>query len=236
MDKATAYDALIDRLGVTEREPAPTELEQILQEAEAWTTKKGKNPKGGLNAAGRRSLKAQGQNIRPGVKNYSEASDRDKRRWISWATRFYSNPKGPMVDDKGEPTRLALMANAWGEPVPKTREAAQAIAAKARKRKEVLDNKKMSEAYDRTPDIDEGMLAGYLDEIGMLAEKGDVDSLAYYIAGIEWDPSWDESIDDMTYKGREDLPALLRSVMEVARAAGGKPTAEQLATVVRDDE
>lgn len=112
-----------------------------LVEGEAWATKEGQNPKGGLNAKGRRSLKAQGQNIRPGVKNYSSASDKDKRRWISWATRFYSNPKGPMVDDSGQPTRLALMATAWGEPVPKTREQAQAIAAKARKRKAELDKK-----------------------------------------------------------------------------------------------
>lgn len=115
------------------------EVPDDLIEGKAWTKKEGQNPKGGLNAKGRRSLKAQGQNIRPGVKNYSGASDKDKRRWISWATRFYSNPKGPMVDDSGNPTRLALMATAWGEPVPKTREAAQAIAAKARKRKAALD-------------------------------------------------------------------------------------------------
>lgn len=129
---------------IEERPEPKSELDEIL-EGSAWQTKKGKNPKGGLNAAGRRSLKAQGQNIRPGVKNYSSASDRDKRRWISWATRFYSNPKGPMVGENGKPTRLALMADAWGEPVPKTREAAQAIAAKARRRKEVLDNKAKSE-------------------------------------------------------------------------------------------
>lgn len=107
----------------------------------AWARKEGQNPKGGLNAKGRKSLKADGANIRPGVKNYSAASDRDKRRWISWATRFYTNPKGPLVDDNGKPTRLALMATAWGEPVPKTRQAAQAIAAKARRRKERLDGK-----------------------------------------------------------------------------------------------
>jgi hypothetical protein len=42
-----------------------------------------------------------------------------------------------MVKD-GKPTRLALMATAWGQPVPKTREAAQAIAAKARARSQTL--------------------------------------------------------------------------------------------------
>jgi hypothetical protein len=31
----------------------------------AWTRKEGKNPKGGLNAKGRASAKAQGMNLRP---------------------------------------------------------------------------------------------------------------------------------------------------------------------------
>lgn len=105
----------------------------------AWQKKEGQNPKGGLNSKGRASLKAQGQNIRPGVKNYSKASTANKKRWISWALRFYSNPSGPLVDKNGKPTRLALTAAAWGEPVPKTREAALAIAAKARRRKAELE-------------------------------------------------------------------------------------------------
>lgn len=33
----------------------------------AWTRKEGKNPEGGLNAKGRASLRAQGQNIKPPV-------------------------------------------------------------------------------------------------------------------------------------------------------------------------
>jgi hypothetical protein len=33
----------------------------------AWTRKEGKNPEGGLNAKGRASLKAQGQDIKPPV-------------------------------------------------------------------------------------------------------------------------------------------------------------------------
>lgn len=92
-----------------------------------------KNPRGGLSEAGRRAYNAQGSNLRPGVRNYSGASPRDKARWRSWATRFYTNPRGPLVVN-GKPTRLALMATAWGEKVPKTRAEAQAIAAKARLR------------------------------------------------------------------------------------------------------
>lgn len=96
-----------------------------------------KNPKGGLSQAGRAHFRAQGSNLKPGVKNYNSASPQDKSRWVNWATRFYSNPRGPMVKN-GKPTRLALMASAWGQPVPKTREQAQAIAAKARARSEAL--------------------------------------------------------------------------------------------------
>lgn len=109
------------------------------QKSDAWQRKEGQNPKGGLNAKGRASLRAQGQNIKPGVKNYSKASTANKKRWISWALRFYSNPSGPLVDKNGKPTRLALTAAAWGEPVPKTRAAALAIAAKARRRKAELE-------------------------------------------------------------------------------------------------
>lgn len=105
----------------------------------AWQRKEGQNPKGGLNSKGRASLRAQGQNIKPGVKNYSKASIANKKRWISWALRFYTNPSGPLVDDNGKPTRLALTAAAWGEPVPKTRDAALRIAAKARRRKQALE-------------------------------------------------------------------------------------------------
>jgi hypothetical protein len=36
------------------------------------------------------------------------------------------------VDDKGKPTRLALAANAWGEPVPRTAASASRLAAKGR--------------------------------------------------------------------------------------------------------
>ncbi len=41
------------------------------------------------------------------------------------------NPIG-IVDDDGDPTRLALAANAWGEPVPRTAGAAARLAAKGR--------------------------------------------------------------------------------------------------------
>jgi hypothetical protein len=91
------------------------------------------NPSGGLTEAGRRKFEASGEsnNLQPGVKESSPSGQRARRKG-SFLTRFYTNPSGPMVDDKGEPTRLALAANAWGEPVPRTQAAAARLAAKGR--------------------------------------------------------------------------------------------------------
>lgn len=101
-----------------------------------------KDPRGGLTPAGR---KAFGGNLKPGVKNYASASDRDKQRWISWARRFYARDVyPPFVDKDGEPTRFALTARAWGEPVPKNAEDARRIAAKAAMRQRELDAKRES--------------------------------------------------------------------------------------------
>lgn len=72
----------------------------------AWTRKKGQNPKGGLNAAGRASLKASGQNIKPPVKSG------DNPRRASFLARMGNMP-GPEYKD-GEPTRLLLSLKAWG--------------------------------------------------------------------------------------------------------------------------
>ena len=73
----------------------------------AWTRKEGKNPKGGLNAKGRASAKAQGSNLKAPVK-----SGKNPRR-VSFACRF-AGMKGPMKDSKGRPTRKALALKAWG--------------------------------------------------------------------------------------------------------------------------
>lgn len=95
-----------------------------------------KDPKGGLTAAGRSKFKREtGANLKPGVKNYNDASLADKKRWISWASRFYGRSTyPPLKDAKGRPTRFALTAAAWGEPVPSTEQEARKIAAKARAR------------------------------------------------------------------------------------------------------
>lgn len=92
-----------------------------------------KDPEGGLTEAGRRKFERSGEskNLKPGVKDSSPSGERARRKG-SFLTRFYTNPSGPMTKENGEPTRLALAAHAWGEPVPKTREAAARLAAKGR--------------------------------------------------------------------------------------------------------
>ena len=95
--------------------------------------KREKDPKGGLTAAGRSAFaRRDGSHLKPGVtKALSEMTPQDMRRKGSWAVRFYGRKSlPPLVDDRGRPTRHALSAHAWGEPVPKTVAAARRIAAK----------------------------------------------------------------------------------------------------------
>lgn len=92
-----------------------------------------KDPKGGLTAAGRKAFaREDGSHLKPGVtKKSSEMTPQDMRRKGSWAVRFYGRKKlPPLVDERGRPTRHALSAHAWGEPVPKTAAAARRIAAR----------------------------------------------------------------------------------------------------------
>ena len=92
----------------------------------------GRDPKGGLTAAGRSFFNREtGGHLRPGVKGAADTPEKMKRKG-SFLTRHFTNPRGPMVRD-GNPTRLALSAHAWGEPVPKTEAAAKKLAAKGRK-------------------------------------------------------------------------------------------------------
>ncbi|MFN5408100.1 DUF6321 domain-containing protein [Bradyrhizobium sp.] len=92
-----------------------------------------KDPRGGLTAAGRRAFaEPDGAHLKPGVKKaVSQMTPSEMRRKGSWAVRFYGRKQlPPLVDAEGRPTRLALSAHAWGEPVPRTVKAARRIAAK----------------------------------------------------------------------------------------------------------
>jgi hypothetical protein len=101
-----------------------------------------KDPKGGLTAAGRRHFKqTEGANLKPGVKGPADTPEKMRRKG-SFLTRFFTNPSGPMKDKKGKPTRLALSAAAWGEPVPQNAQDAAELAAKGRRLLERYQNTK----------------------------------------------------------------------------------------------
>lgn len=79
----------------------------------AWTRKEGQNPEGGLNAKGRASLKAQGQDIKPPVSAKQAAkSPKAAGRRKSFCARM-GGMEGPMKDEKGRPTRKALSLRKW---------------------------------------------------------------------------------------------------------------------------
>jgi len=82
------------------------------------------NPKGGLNEAGRKYFeRKEGGNLQAPVK-----SGANPRR-VSFAARF-GGMKGPMKNEKGEPTRKALALKAWGFG---SEEAARNFAARHKK-------------------------------------------------------------------------------------------------------
>ena len=95
----------------------------------AWQRKEGQNPKGGLNAKGRASAKAEGHNLKPPVKSG------DNPRRASFLARMGGSP-GPEHKPNGEPTRLLLSLQAWGA---SSKADAKSKAAAISKR---LENKK----------------------------------------------------------------------------------------------
>ena len=82
--------------------------------------KEHKNPKGGLTAKGRAAYnKATGSNLKPGVRGKANTPEKMRRKGSFLSRMFGPGAKGPMVRPNGKPSRRALSAAAWGEPVPK---------------------------------------------------------------------------------------------------------------------
>ncbi len=92
--------------------------------------REGRNPQGGLTQKGREFFaKRDGSHLKPGVTGPADTPEKMLRKG-SFLVRTFSHPRGPMIDPKGQPTRLALSAHAWGEKVPKSISEAHKIAAK----------------------------------------------------------------------------------------------------------
>ena len=102
-----------------------------------------RDPKGGLTAFGRKVFRRrEGANLRPGVKGPADTATKAARKG-SFLRRFFASPRGPMKRPDGSPSRLALSAAAWGEPVPQTRAAALKLG---RKGTSLLDRAKRMKA------------------------------------------------------------------------------------------
>jgi hypothetical protein len=134
-----------------------------------------KDPKGGLTAAGRRHFKeTEGANLKPGVRGAADTPEKMRRKG-SFLTRFFTNPSGPMKKPNGEPSRLALSAAAWGEPVPQNMADAAELAAKGRRLLERYA--KTKEKGDFENDFDESISFedALLEQIIDLAKEDECD-------------------------------------------------------------
>ena len=94
-----------------------TSSDSPLHKTAAWTRKEGKDPKGGLNAKGVASYRAQhpGSKLQTAVtKKPSElkTGSKDANRRKSFCARMSGMP-GPLKDEKGRPTRKKLALDKW---------------------------------------------------------------------------------------------------------------------------
>jgi len=80
----------------------------------AWTRKEGQNPKGGLNAKGRASAKAEGHNLKPPVKKAEAAkSPKAAARRKSYCARSAGQAKMFPKAAKNPNSRLNKARRAW---------------------------------------------------------------------------------------------------------------------------
>lgn len=176
--KLAGANAALEKLGLTFTKSAEEPL---------------KDPKGGLTAAGRRHYERSGEskNLKPGVKKpVSEMSSEDMKRKGSWARRFYGRSSlPPLKKPNGEPTRLALTARAWGEPVPNTVGDAKRIAAKGTRLLEKAQKKTadLSTTIGYTPQqVDAHVdITKHLADSEGLASPSKLEDLSKYYKGFE---------------------------------------------------
>lgn len=99
--------------------------------AEPHMTKKDKDPRGGLTAAGRAKYnKATGGDLKPGVRGAADSPEKLRRKGSFLRRHYAKSDTPPLTKPNGEPTRYALQAQAWGEPLPKNEADVRKLAAK----------------------------------------------------------------------------------------------------------
>ena len=106
----------------------PTPSSSAAKPQRATKKKPLKDPQGGLTAAGRAHyVEKENAHLRPGVQGPADTPDKMRRKG-SFLRRRFANPRGPLKDQKGNPTRLATSAQAWGEKVPQNAEDTHRLA------------------------------------------------------------------------------------------------------------
>lgn len=119
------FDTLLENLA----SDLLTEVQE-LSASKVSLTKKDKNPEGGLTQAGRNKFNSKGSNLKPGVKGKVTTPEQMRRKG-SYLRRFFAKSSIPPLKlPNGKPSRFALSAAAWGEPVPTSAAAVRRLAAK----------------------------------------------------------------------------------------------------------
>ena len=137
--------------------------EKIARRSEPSMTSKDKNPKGGLSAHGRRKLRRAGQNVKPGVRGEANTPEKMRRKGQFLRRHYGRKDPHPLKKPSGKPTRYALQANAWGEPVPTSVSAVRRLAAKGQSLLDRYSRTKKASAF-----MSEGMVLAFLDELQRL--------------------------------------------------------------------
>lgn len=137
--------------------PKQKTWEKVTKEAALALRKEHRNPKGGLTAKGRSAYnKATGSNLKPGVRGKADTPEKMRRKGSFLSRMFGPGNSGPMRKPNGEPTRRALSAAAWGEPVPKDDAGRARLYAKGQallQRYKGMEKKAQGEG-SRTPGFD----------------------------------------------------------------------------------
>lgn len=95
------------------------ELEKLGAVQNPAGANKYKSARGGLTQAGREKFRReQGSSLKPGVKGPADTPEKMKRKGSFLSRMFGPGAPGSMKDPQGRPSRRALSAQAWGEPVP----------------------------------------------------------------------------------------------------------------------
>jgi hypothetical protein len=98
----------------------------------------------------------------------------------------------------------------------------------------------LAEDYDKEEDdedeSEESKSARFLDKLLMAVKEGNPDAILELLREFDgnWPVDWDDSIDDMTYEGREEEPEMLRMIVKSIRGANQELDLEFFTKLIAD--